>query len=435
MSLLSTLVSRAGRFGAWLLFEKISVVGDMPSTDGAVLYLANHPYHLVDAIVADRVLDRRDVFYVAHSTIYEGMLFGWLYRRLPKENSVRRALTSIEERVRQWVLGQLGILPIHREVDGRGDFRSQRENIKLLDLAAERLAEGHAVVIYPEGGSFGQYGLHEIKSGVAVLIEKALAHCRKKESSLQIVCASTIYGSLDEPFRTRIKVRLEELHDIRKHEESKRSRREWISQIDQTFRRNLVTIPEEDAAAASSLAELLDSDPEEGLRRASLLLREHPSPEVIRQQALRRRAILLSKGVRGPVSVERKINLFSVFLMYVGFVLHLVPSKLLELLVREQSRKPHRRGYQVLSQALISFLLWYGVAFGSALLGIQAGVWNIAQVSMYLLCSISLAITYPHLFIEANRATISWRARRALEEAEALEEDLVRVSRGDKGES
>lgn len=435
MSLLSTLVSRAGRFAARLLFEEIAAVGDMPSAEGAVLYLANHPYHLVDAIVADCVLDRRDVFYVAHSTIYEGMLFGWLYRRLPMRNPLRASLVAAEEKVRHWVLDKLGIVPIHREVDGRGDFRSQRENLRLLAHAAERLAEGHAVVIYPEGGSFGEYGLHQVKSGVGVLIERAVRRCHERGVSLKIICASTIYGSLDEPFRTRVKVRLEELPDASVQGEGKRSRQEWLRQIDETLRRNLVTIGSEDSDAASSLAELLSSDPEEGLRSASSLLRQNPFRDVIRQQALRRRAVLLSKGVRGPAFIKEKINLFWVLLMYTGFILHVVPSKVLDLLVERRGTKPHRRGYQILSQALISFLIWYLIVLSAGIWGICAGIWHVAHVVLFLLASASLSVIYPHLYVSVNRTTLRWRSRQTFNEAMALERELLGVSQRDKSGS
>lgn len=419
MSLLSRLISWGSRIAASLLFEEILVEGVRPSAQEAVLYLANHPYHLVDPMIADKVLGRPDVWYVAHSTIYEGLLLGWLYNRFPRESKARKRLVALEESFRLTLLRLLGILRIHREVDGHGDFSSRRENLVLLEEAAEKLAEGHAVVLYPEGGSFGIYGLKQLKAGVGILVEKAIASCRLRGTRLRVLCASTIYGSLDEPFRSRVKVHLDEISGLDKLGR-RGARREIITRLDECFRKNLVEIPEEHARAASALAEFLSSDPQVGLRLAAEHIADNRKGESLMQLALERRRLLLMQGVRGEALLKTKRSFVRALLMHLGFLLHLVPSKLLDLLVKHPVKKPHRRGYQVLRSAVVAFLLWYGVVLAVGILKVEAALGLLAA-------SIPLAGIYPHLYIQVNRSTLRWRAPRLYREVVEMEHKLLEL--------
>ncbi len=107
----------------------------VPAT-GAVLIAANHQSYIDPPLVGGFVTQRQCNF-IARAALFRFRPFGWLIRAL---NSV----------------------PIKEQ----SDTAAIKEVIRLLQ-------DGHAVVIFPEGGRCDDGAMHEFKRGVALLMKKA----------------------------------------------------------------------------------------------------------------------------------------------------------------------------------------------------------------------------------------------------------------------
>jgi 1-acyl-sn-glycerol-3-phosphate acyltransferase len=407
MSLLSSVIRFGLRTAAWLFFEDVATEGDRVP-NGPVLYLSNHPFHLVDVLIAGLVLDRPDVYFVAHSTIYEGLFVGWIYRRLPATHPLRIRLIHLEDRFRKWLFDELQLIPIHREKDGHGDHASQRENLLLLDRAASRIAEGHAVVIFPEGGSRPGYTLAPVKRGPALLAEKALAACHAAGRTLHVVCGSTVYGSYDEPFRSRINVRVEEIPTKGLSSASKRAARtKFASLIGITLERGLIRVPFDATALVSEAAEVLEpTNPLAGIARVSDAVNDPALRERIAVLIAKRRAIMQTRGLSGPEREGGK-RLLLAPLALIGEAFHAAPSWILRSRVRTPPKKYHRRGYQVLGTAISVFISWYLVMLTTGIAAVIVGWLSLQALVVMLVWSVTTGLIYPHLYYPLRRMLIA----------------------------
>lgn len=109
-------------------------------TTGPVLLASNH-LSFVDSVVIPLSVTQRRVRFLAKSDYFEGK--------------------GIKGRVTGTVFGALGAIPVER--------RNARDALVSLDVMLERLREGEACVIYPEGTRSKDGRLYRGRTGVAHL--------------------------------------------------------------------------------------------------------------------------------------------------------------------------------------------------------------------------------------------------------------------------
>ena len=129
------------RFALPAFYREIEVVGKarVPS-QGPLLLVGNHNNAFLDPIMVAAELDR-PIQLTAKSTL----------ARMPIVGRLMRAA---------------GVILLHREQD-RAEGADPRRNLEALDAIVERLGQGAAVCIFPEGRSHGEPGLARFKRGAA----------------------------------------------------------------------------------------------------------------------------------------------------------------------------------------------------------------------------------------------------------------------------
>lgn len=156
--------------------------------DGPVLFVANHPNALVDALVIASVVHRR-VLLTAKATLFQ-----------------RGALAA--------VLRSVGVLPLRRTQDEREAPRqgtiSAARNADTFRLVTEALARDRAVLVFPEGISHDAPALAPLKSGAARM---ALGASDAGVRGVHIVPIGLIYER-KERLRSRVLVRVGEQIDV-----------------------------------------------------------------------------------------------------------------------------------------------------------------------------------------------------------------------------
>jgi glycerol-3-phosphate O-acyltransferase/dihydroxyacetone phosphate acyltransferase len=112
---------------------------------GPILFVANHQDSLLDPVLVGS-LARREVRFLAKATLFDVPVLGSVIR-------------------------SLGMIPAYRPQD---DASQMKRNLEILDRAAEALAAGHCVGIFPEGKSHDLPCIEQIKSGTARIAMKAV---------------------------------------------------------------------------------------------------------------------------------------------------------------------------------------------------------------------------------------------------------------------
>ncbi|MCK9868645.1 lysophospholipid acyltransferase family protein [Nocardiopsis dassonvillei] len=114
--------------------------------DGAVLLASNH-LSFIDSVIIPLSVTQRRVRFLAKSDYFEG--------------------TGLKGRMTKTVFSSLGAMPVQRR-DARGAMLS-------LEMMLERLNEGEACVIYPEGTRSRDGRLYRGRTGVALLAMESKA--------------------------------------------------------------------------------------------------------------------------------------------------------------------------------------------------------------------------------------------------------------------
>ncbi len=122
--------------------------------EGPFLFVANHPNSIIDPVMVGMAAGR-PVHFLAKAPLFDIPIFG-------------RALSA------------LGMIPAFRAQDGS----RVRDNLQSLETAAEVLAEGRCLGVFPEGQSLDTLQLGKIKSGTARIAVSAFA---KGAKGLKIV--------------------------------------------------------------------------------------------------------------------------------------------------------------------------------------------------------------------------------------------------------
>ncbi|MBC8244374.1 MAG: 1-acyl-sn-glycerol-3-phosphate acyltransferase [Verrucomicrobia bacterium] len=113
--------------------------------EGATLYIANHPNSLIDPVLIG-ITTQRPVRFMAKAPLFKGRVLGALLR-------------------------SVGMIPAYRASDDRS---SVRRNVESLGVAAENLAKGLPMGIFPEGKSHDLTQVEQVKTGAARIAQQAV---------------------------------------------------------------------------------------------------------------------------------------------------------------------------------------------------------------------------------------------------------------------
>lgn len=122
-----------------IYYREIRVINqEQLDQEGPIILIANHPNTLMDAWILGYI-NRRRVHYMAKATFFS--------------SPFKRKL-----------LGALGMIPINRKSDGT---TKGVKNSDSFEACYQLLEDGHILVVFPEGTSFMERKLREIKTGTA----------------------------------------------------------------------------------------------------------------------------------------------------------------------------------------------------------------------------------------------------------------------------
>jgi len=140
--------------------------------EGPVMFVGNHPNGMVDPGLVF-VLAKRHITFLAKAPLFKLPVVGWLIRGL-------------------------GALPVFRKQD---DPTQMAKNAGTLDAAADALAQGRCITIFPEGKSHSEPQLQELKTGAARIALMAA----KKGAKVRIVPLGLTYSEKNR-FRSAVHV-------------------------------------------------------------------------------------------------------------------------------------------------------------------------------------------------------------------------------------
>ncbi|MFN8652873.1 MAG: 1-acyl-sn-glycerol-3-phosphate acyltransferase [Gemmatimonadales bacterium] len=151
------------RLSGWIVhsMHRVTAIDGAVPPAGPVLLVANHPSGLIDPLVVT-VAARRPLRWLSKSTLVFHPLLGWLFRAV-------------------------GCIPVYRRQD---DPALMDKNAEAFRAAAEALAAGSAVAMFPEGISHHSPGLAPMKTGAARL---ALATATHLGGAFPIIPIGVIY--------------------------------------------------------------------------------------------------------------------------------------------------------------------------------------------------------------------------------------------------
>lgn len=107
-------------------------------TEGPLIIIANHPNTLMDAMMLGYVC-KQPIHYMAKATLFDS-------------------------KFKMWLLRSLNMIPINRIGEGRVKGVSNQDS---FEVCYEVLEKGKTLVVFPEGTSFQERQLRQLKSGTA----------------------------------------------------------------------------------------------------------------------------------------------------------------------------------------------------------------------------------------------------------------------------
>lgn len=143
------------------VFYRFEAHGTSP-TDGPVLFVANHPNSIVDAIVVAAAVGR-PIRFLAKATLFDEPGIGPMVRAG-------------------------GAIPVYRRQD---DPALTDRNARVFEAVHEALAAGDAVGIFPEGLSHSEPSLTQLRTGAARI---SLGAAERKEIRFPIVPVGIVAG-------------------------------------------------------------------------------------------------------------------------------------------------------------------------------------------------------------------------------------------------
>lgn len=160
--------------GIRLFYKEIKVMQrkKIPET-GPCVYIANHPNTLMDAWIIGHI-SKRPIYFMAKGTLFSS----------PLKNKILRSFNMI---------------PINRRGDGATSGVSNHDS---FEACYQILQEGKCLLIFPEGTSYLERHLRELKTGAArIALEAEKRNARKL--NIQIVPLGLNYSQADR-FRSTV---------------------------------------------------------------------------------------------------------------------------------------------------------------------------------------------------------------------------------------
>ncbi len=224
-----------------MYYAPVRITGREKLPPGPVLFVANHQGSLLDPVLVGSAA-RRKVRFLAKATLFDVPVLGALMRGL-------------------------GMIPAYRAQD---DAAQVRRNLEILDRAAEALAAGDCVGIFPEGKSHDLPRVEEIKSGAARIAVKAVA----LGGNPFLVPVGTNFER-KEGFRTALWIQIGEPLDlaafVKEHPHEKQAQRAVSAEIESRLKR--VALHLDDPEMLPLLDQLEHLAPRPGLKSPGPLAR------------------------------------------------------------------------------------------------------------------------------------------------------------------
>ena len=138
--------------GIRLYYREIRIKNrEFLETRGPKIIVANHPNTLMDAWIIGYICNER-IYYMAKGTFFN-------------------------TRLKRWILGGLGMIPVNRKSDVKVTDFSNEDS---FEACYRLLEEGKILVIFPEGNSYKERLLRKLKSGSARIALQAELRNDKK---------------------------------------------------------------------------------------------------------------------------------------------------------------------------------------------------------------------------------------------------------------
>ncbi len=136
------LVRALVKAGLGIFFQRLELRHPerLPAT-GPVIFVANHPNSIMDAMILWAVLERK-VSYIAHAGLFRAGLMKWLLRNL-------------------------GVIPVYRRQD---DPDKMEQNLSMFRASYEILERGETIGLFPEGTSDMLRKVKQVKTGAARIV-------------------------------------------------------------------------------------------------------------------------------------------------------------------------------------------------------------------------------------------------------------------------
>ena len=226
-------VDTAGRSLAQLIvrfyYPRIEVDSADPlPEDAQILFVANHANSLIDPVIMS-LATRRRIHFLAKAPLFD----------IPVLGQIMKAF---------------GMIPVFRSVD---DKSQMRQNLKSLEVAAQHLADGRDVGVFPEGKSHDDPRVEPVHSGAARIAVKASKSGKRR---VYIVPVGMNYER-KERFRSGVWVRMGPAIDVgaslESHEGNERNAtRSLTAEIDRSLKAVVIHL---DSAAWAAHLNILES--------------------------------------------------------------------------------------------------------------------------------------------------------------------------------